>query len=134
MFFFIFIGTSYAQGKLSSDAVGSWRPYSESIYYDSGGNKSITPVTRRLNLNSGGQWSFGSSNGNWRVENISQNDWKNWGINPYGPTRKIILTGWNKSSAGGPIEESGGRIDFLWVIYRSQSSFGPATIWIKFGH
>lgn len=133
-FIFIFIGNVYAQDKYPANVAGSWRPYVEFIYYDSGGNKSIKPVTRYLNLNSNGQWSFGSSNGKWHVENISKNDWSKWGISPNGQTRKIVLTGWNKSSASGPIEESDGRIDFLWVVYRSKSSFGPATIRIKFGH
>lgn len=117
-----------------TNVAGSWRPYSESIFYDRGGNKSIVPVTRRMTLSPNGQWSFGTSSGKWHVETITQNDWDNWKINPYGPTKKIVLSGWNKSTAEGPIEESSGNIDFIWVIYRTQSSFGPATVWIKFGH
>lgn len=125
--------SSSSKGSIDSALVGSWRPYSEAIYYDSGGNDITTPVSRYLELKSDGTWAFGSSSGTWSVSSIMSSDWSSWGISSYGPARKIILNNWNKGTATGPLEESG-RVDFIWVVYRYESaSLGPATIWIKFG-
>ena len=124
---------SSSSGSVDSALVGSWRPYSEAIYYDSGTNNIITPVSRYLELKSDGTWAFGSSSGTWSVSSISSSDWSSWGISSYGPTRKLVLNKWNKGTATGPIEESGS-VDFFWVVYRHEAaSLGPATIWIKFG-
>lgn len=124
---------STRSGSADSALVGSWRPYSEAIYYDSGSNNIITPVSRYLELKSDGTWVFGSSSGVWSVASLSSKDWISLGISSYGPTRKLVLNNWNKGTATGPIEESG-TVDFFWVVYRSESeSLGPATIWIKFG-
>lgn len=124
---------STRSGSADSALVGSWRPYSEAIYYDSGTNNIITPVSRYLELKSDGTWAFGSSTGTWSVSSLRSKDWSSWGISSYGPTRKLVLNNWNKGTAAGPIEESG-HVDFIWVVYRYESaSLGPATIWIKFG-
>ncbi len=119
--------------NIDKDLVGSWRPFSEAIFYDDGGNDWITPVSRRIELSADGTWSFGSSSGTWSVAPISNSDWSTWKVSSYGPNRKIILDGWNKGVASGPIEESSS-IDFFWVIYHGDMSLGPATIQIKFGH
>ncbi|MBI3032780.1 hypothetical protein HYY69_04855 [Candidatus Woesearchaeota archaeon] len=121
-------------GMLDNKLVGSWRPFSEAIFYDNGGNNWITPVSRRIELSSDGTWNFGTSTGTWSVAPITNSDWSVWKISSYGPTRKIILDGWNKGISSGPIEESGANIDFFWVIYHSDMSMGPATIQMKFGH
>lgn len=121
------------QPTTSAPVTGTWRPYSQAIFYDKGGSNIIKPVTRTLELKADGTWDFGSK-GTWEVKPIDQADWKKWGISSYGPTRKIVLNGWNKDKADGPIEESG-RVDFIWAIYRTTSaSLGPATVQIKFGH
>lgn len=117
----------------SAPVTGTWRPYSQAIFYDKGGNNIIKPVTRTLEIKPDGTWDFGSK-GKWEIKPIESADWKKWGISSYGPTRKIVLNGWNKDKADGPIEESSG-VDFIWAIYRTTSaSLGPATVQIKFGH
>ncbi|MBI5158621.1 hypothetical protein HY992_00700 [Candidatus Micrarchaeota archaeon] len=73
-----------------------------------------TPVTRKLELASFGSWNFGDSSGTWSVEEASEEDWKEWGVEPYGPTKKLVLNGWSGDKASGPIEESDERIDFFW--------------------
>lgn len=119
--------------NIDKNLVGSWRPFSEAIFYDNGGNNFITPVSRRIELSADGTWTFGSSSGTWSVAPISNSDWSTWKVSSYGPNRKILLDGWNKGIASGPIEESSA-IDFFWVIYHSDMSMGPATIQMKFGH
>ena len=57
----------------------------------------------------------------WKISDIKSSDWKEWGIASYGPTKKIILNGWNKKIATGPIESTGNNADFIWVIYRYNS-------------
>lgn len=116
---------------------GSWRVYSERIFYDIGGAGSTTvPVTRKLELMKDGTWAFGDSNGKWVVTEITSDDWTRWGISSYGPTRKVTLQGWNKGTADGPVEEEKGQIDFIWVIYHVEPPQvqNAGTIWIKFGH
>ncbi len=120
----------------SGSVVGEWRVYSARIYYDIGGGghagKGLS--SRTLVLSPGGRWRFGSSAGTWLVRPIRAADWRRWGVSPYGPRRRIVLRGWNRSVADGPIEE-GSRVDFLWVIYRVAPPLvgDPGTIWLKFG-
>ena len=56
-------------------------------------------------------------------------------MSSFGPTQKIVLKGWSGSVGDGPIEQSGGRVDFFWVIYRAVPPLvrRPATISMKFG-
>lgn len=115
---------------------GTWREYSATISYDAGGGGSEATSTQELSLQSSGSWSFGSSHGHWSVEPIVAADWKRWGLTPYGPTWKLVLTGWNGGSSQGPIETSGGRADFVWIIYHASPPLvqAAATIWLKLGH
>ena len=117
--------------------VGSWRIFSERIFYDIGGaGSAAVPVTRNLELLKDGTWKFGDSNGTWTVTEITNDDWTRWGINPYGPSRKITMDGWNKATADGPIEEEKSQIDFIWVIYHVEPPQvqNAGTVWLKFGH
>lgn len=116
------------------EIAGSWRIYSEYLYYLEGGSQIITPVTTTLALNSDGAWTFGSSSGTWSVSAITSSDWTQWGISSYGPTRKLVLTNWNNGTSTGPIDESNGQVDFVWVIYPATDISSPGTVWMKFGH
>lgn len=123
-------GTGQPDAKLA----GSWRVYSEYLYYDAGGGSTVTPVTTKLNLNADGTWQFGSSSGTWGVASITSSDWAKWGISPYGTTsRKIVLNNWAGGTADGPIDETSSGVDFIWVVYRV-SQPDPGTVWVKFGH
>jgi hypothetical protein len=115
----------------AANLLSSWRIWSESIYYDAGGYNFISPVSTRLDLTADGKWQFGSSQGTWSITTISADDWQRWGIQPYGPTRKIVMENWNRARGDGPIEGEGG-LDFLWVVYHVAEP-RPATIWLKFG-
>lgn len=118
------------------ELVRKWRLYSEGAYYDSGEiNILDRPPASYLELKEDSTWQFRGATGTWEVQDISEDDWASWGVNSFGPTRKIVLYGWNNDRVDGPIEESGGRADFIWVIYRA----GPpevkslAQIQMKFG-
>lgn len=114
----------------------SWRVLSARIFYDQGGGGDLsTVITTRLELSGNGTWTFGSSSGAWDVRDITSGDWSRWGIQPYGPTQKVVLDGWNGGVADGPIEESGGQVDFVWVIYPEgpPTISAPGTVWMKFG-
>ncbi len=125
-----------------AEFVGTWRVYSERLFYDQGGGGSTlsassgTSTTQKLELKKNGEWTFGSSSGTYIVAGVGEGDWKSWGIEAYGPTRKITLEGWNKGTASGPVEESGNVVSFIWVLYR----VGPPTVskpgmaHMKFGH
>ena len=122
-------------GAGPADMVGSWRIYSERIFYDRGGAGALgTPVSRVLEIKGNGEWEFGESRGTWRVEPIAAGDWKRWSTQPYGPRRKIVLEGWAKGPADGPVEESS-RVDFVWVIYRvaPPSVRAEGMVQMKFG-
>lgn len=117
--------------------VGNWRIYSEYIFYDTGGSNWLdTPVTRQLELGSNGKWVFGSSTGTWKIEEITDADWEKWGVDPYGPTRRMVMNNWNKVGADGPIEETKTNVDFIWVIYRAEPPVVsyPGQIQMKFSH
>ncbi len=121
----------------SNEFVGLWREFSSRMFYDIGGGGAVGSGSGQpLELNSDGTWKFGVSTGKWGVEEIKEEDWTAWQVQAYGPKRKIILENWNKAIASGPVEESEGRIDFFWVIYRVEpptvSSAGQVQI--KYGH
>lgn len=105
------------------NAAGSWRLYPS--YTTS------MPSASKLELSPLGTWQFGTSVGLYHVEQISDDDWKNWGVDAYGPNYKIVLDGWNGHRASGPIEtETDGTVDFIWVIYESERG----QVQLKFGH
>lgn len=135
-------GCTLVPGVSGSNAnlVGAWRVYSEKLFYDKGGSSylNLSMTTRNLELTVFGTWNFGDSSGAWSVEKITEEDWKEWGIDAYGPTKKLVLDGWSGSKATGPIEESeeNDRINFFWVVYRAEppTVHTPGTVFIKFGH
>lgn len=108
--------------------VGAWRVFSDSIYYPDGGFSYRTTPDSLLAIHEDGTWSFATFSGTWRTENISADDWAAWGVNPYGPIRKIILDGL-PGSMGAPIEEDLAAIRFLWAIYDEPEG----RVWQKFG-
>lgn len=114
---------------------GAFREYSAYIGYKAGGGGAGPTSTRQLVL-SGDEWRFGSSSGTFRTAPITAADWHRWGTNPYGPTTKIVLSGWNGGTADGEVEAEGSAVDFFWVIYDvPKSRFNPAaTVKLKFGH
>jgi hypothetical protein len=129
-------GAGPPQSAAPLEFTGSWRVYSETLFFDaggSGGSDSGASTTRELDLNEDGRWEFGSSNGAWHVTTIDPADWSRWGVEEYGPQRKIVLEGWAGDVADGPIEESDAGVDFLWVIYRVDEP-GPGVVQMKFGH
>lgn len=114
----------------------AWRVLSARIYYDDGGGGDLsTVITTTLDIYDDGTWEFGSSSGMWYVESITDDDWQLWGIDPYGPTEKLVLEGWNGDVADGPIEGSGGYIDYMWIVYREgpPAISAPGTVWMKLG-
>ncbi len=114
----------------------AWRVLSARAFYDQGGGGDLsTVITTRLELSGDGTWTFGSSSGAWDVADITPDDWSQWGVQPYGPTQKVVLDGWDGGVAAGPIEESGGQVDFVWVIYPEgpPTISAPGTVWMKFG-
>ncbi|MBI2579393.1 MAG: hypothetical protein HYW27_00645 [Candidatus Aenigmarchaeota archaeon] len=113
---------------------GTWRAYSDYIYYKDGDFKyRITPESL-LNIHKDSRWEFGGMAGTVSVVNITKDDWSRWGISAYGPTRKIVFSGW-QGAAEGPIEESIGAIDFIWAIYNSvlPGEEREGSVWLKFG-
>ena len=117
--------------------LGTWTVFSARIYYEDGGSGSDNPARYgQLELRSDGTWQFGSSTGSWHTTAITGADWTRWGVQSYGPTRKLVLVGWSDGVADGPVEESGGQVDFLWVISPAAppTVSTPGTVWLKFGH
>ena len=117
-----------AAGSLEDALVGTWRNYTD------------TKSTRMLELRADKTWSFGSSNGSWHVEPIQPGDWEPWGmapeiLAPYYPTQKIVVEGWNRGTASGPIEEGDLGIDFFFVVYQVGPPIvsRPALAQLKFG-
>ncbi|MDP2673599.1 MAG: hypothetical protein Q8Q00_01680 [Dehalococcoidia bacterium] len=129
-------GAGPPQSAAPVEFAGQWRVYSETLFYDaggSGGSDSGSSTTRELSLHEDGTWEFGSSNGTWYVTAIDAADWSRWGVEDYGPQRKVVLEGWNDDFGDGPIEESEAGVDFLWVIYRVDEP-SPGVVQMKFGH
>ncbi len=119
---------------------GIWHSFSSYFYYDAGGGGGGAGGGAALRMN-GNHWYYGTSSGTFKVAPITAADWKHWGIQPYGPTKKIIWSHWGKQgTADGPIETERikGRlhVDFLWVIYHENPPIVqyPGTVWLKFGH
>ncbi|MBI2548053.1 hypothetical protein HYW21_01765 [Candidatus Woesearchaeota archaeon] len=130
------IGLPQLDSQVDAAFVGSWRVFSERIFYDIGGAGALgISVTRNLELSSDGTWSFGDSAGTWTVTEITDEDWARWDIDPYGPTRKITLSNWNNGVGDGPVEEDEGIVDFIWVVYRVEPPLveNAGTVWLKFG-
>ncbi|MDO8627626.1 MAG: hypothetical protein Q7K42_04125, partial [Candidatus Diapherotrites archaeon] len=119
---------------------GNWRAYSKGIYYDDGDWDFAETPTELMKLFDDNTWSHGSLNGTWETLPIQENDWTKWGIESYGPTRKMFLHGWpnkeNPDGADGPIEERGAIVDYFWTIYRTDApeEKSPAQVQMKFGH
>ena len=92
-------------------------------------------TTRRLTL-SGGRWHFGTSSGRFRVAAITAADWTKWGIEAYGPTRKVVFSGWSGATATGPIEGTGAQVDFFWLMYPARPPVvrTAGVVSLKFGH
>ncbi len=114
---------------------GEWRVYSQTLFYDAGGSggaDASSSSTTRLRLGSDGTWRFGRSRGTWRVAPTDDDAWERWGVEAYGPEMRVVLDGWGGEGADGPIETDGGRVDFLWVIYRVEEP-SPGTVQMKFG-
>jgi hypothetical protein len=125
-----------APANIDTQLVGTWRIYSESFYYDAGGGgvmDSSQVVGTDLFLYGDGSWEFGSSYGWWSVAQINGSEWARWLVDPYGPTRKMVLDGWNGGVGDGPLDEETGYVDFVWLIYHVDSP-DPGTVYIKFGH
>jgi hypothetical protein len=129
-------------GAHPTDFVGSWRVFSERIFYDLGGAgawtsaSAGTATTRLLEIHADGKWDFGSSKGTWEVQPIGPTDWQRWRVKPYGPTRKMVLSHWHGSDDSiGAIEETS-RVNFFWVRYHVEPPLvhKPGTIKMKFGH
>ena len=124
------------QSAAPVEFAGQWRVYSETLFYDaggSGGSDSGSSTTRELSLHEDGTWEFGNSSGSWYVTTIAAADWDRWGVEDYGPRRKVVLEGWSDSAGDGPIEESEASVDFLWIIYRVDDP-SPGVVQMKFGH
>jgi len=124
------------ESSMEPQIVRKWRVYSESIFYDEGGSNFLeTPATTLLDIRTDQTWSFGSSSGTWSIQPIENADWQKWGVNAYGPKRKLVLNGWNGGTNDGPIEQSGDRVDFMWVIYRAEPPTvqSAGQIQMKFG-
>jgi hypothetical protein len=130
-------GDSSARAVSSRPFLGNWRVYSARLYFDAGGGGDFgTPASRLLTLAAGGTWKYGPSTGTWAVQPVKSADWKRWEVSAYGPTRKLVVVGWSKGTADGPIEESNGRVDFMWLIYHVQRPVvsDPGIVDLKFGH
>ena len=126
------------------NVTGTWRVYSERIFYDVGGAGAImsasggNATTLPLIIKEDGTYNFGTNHGKLTIENIQEPDWKVWRAKSYGPTRKIVLTGWSKEAAtvSGPLEERDGRVNFIWVVYHVSPPIvlKAGNIDMKFGH
>jgi len=118
------VSNTTSAGTSSDSVVGTWR------------NLSTPSSTTRLILDSSGTWAFDTSSGTLTISSIEASDWTSWGINAYdGPTRKLILTGWNKTESSGPIEESGGTINYIWLVYlyTDPDTKVTSTVQVKYG-
>jgi len=119
------------------ELAGGWRILSERIFYDQGGGGAWSQgdTSQGLELAADGTWAVGASTGRWEIQPITANDWTTWGVKPYGPTRKIVVHGWNRGDATGPIEESAQDVAFIWIIYRvgPPTVGAPASVEIRFG-
>lgn len=132
---FAFLISNADAKSLDNSIAGTWRVMSMRTDYKSGFSETIVRTnTMRVSINPDHTWKFSSSSGTWKIADIKSSDWKEWGINSYGPTKKIILNNWNKKSGSGPIEISNGNVDAIWIIYQYISSTkGPGIEQMKVG-
>lgn len=100
-----------------------WVVSSATVFYDSGGSDTIS-IDDVLEIRPDQTWSFSQQNGRWEIDVVEENDWKRWAMNDFGATIKMVLHGWNGEIGDGPIQEIGGRISSIWLVYRS----GPPEI------
>ncbi len=127
------VSCSVAGGTVDSRLVGTWRQYSARYDYDAGGAAvSDTPLSDNLVIKPDGTWSYGTSKGSISSSKLTPDDTKKWG-GMSDVQIKVVLNGWEKGTAEGPVQESGGRVNFIWVIYRVTSP-RPGTVSLKFGH
>lgn len=124
-------GRAAAGGSSGCGLSGEFRPHYGSLHYDSGGTSVMPAGTRTLVL-SGTRWQYGTSSGSWRTEPVAAADWGRWQGQPYGPTRKIVLTGWAGGTADGPIDERGAVVDGFWVVYRTRPPAAPGLALLRF--
>jgi hypothetical protein len=134
------VGTAPPGARADAALVGSWRIHSSRLFFDAGGASHLgtilnTPGSRTLDLFQDGTWKFGRSSGSWSVSEAAAEDWKRWGVEAYGPKRKIVLSGWNQGQGTGPVEESDKGIDFFWILYRAEppAVSDPGMVHAKFG-
>ena len=132
-FAFVFFAFVISAGCGQAEISDRWRIHSETAFWDAGGSTVLdTPVTTELALGAGGDWHFASSSGRWSIQEIDATDWERWGIDAYGPTRRLVLDGWGGDSADGPIEDDEtGDAEGLWVIYRVTDPMS-GTVWMNF--
>lgn len=123
-------------GAIDAALAGTWRVLSARLFYDAGGGGSVRTDGPDLTLGADGTFAYGETIGTWSLGSIADDDWARWQTNPYGPGRKISFAGWQPGGiADGPIEESGGPVDFLWVIFRAEPPLvgAPGMVQMKFG-
>ena len=106
--------------------VGKWKMHSQGRYQDEVGEWVFeSDLSRILEIKEDKTWDFGPSKGTWNVLPIEEDDWKRWGVSPYGPAKKIVMDKWNQKGADGPIEANSGQVSFFWVIYTVQYEGKP---------
>ncbi|MBI5222873.1 hypothetical protein HY990_00470 [Candidatus Micrarchaeota archaeon] len=130
----IIFGCTENSSKDETGLVGSWRIYPATTNYK--GEVDYSKLSsRKLEIKEDGNWQFGSSSGSWKIETISSQDWERWETEPYEPTKRLVLNGWDGKTVDGPIEGEEGRPDFIWLIYEVKDSQGQERqLQLKFGH
>lgn len=122
-----------AAGTVDPAVAGDWRILTETIFFDSGLSQQATPVTTVLSLSADGTWTFGTSSGTWSVSDLAASDWTTWNGTAGAQTRKVILEGWDGCPGDGPIDEAGGVVDNIWIVYAYSSEVsGDGDVWLKF--
>ncbi len=76
-------------------------------------------TTTILELKADKTWTFGTSQGTWKVLPIEDEDWQKWGVDPYGPKKKIVLENFGDDGGSGPIEAYKGEVSFFWAMYKA---------------
>jgi hypothetical protein len=117
-------GPQSNSGASTTAFAGQWAVLSQRIVYDAGGASNVSISGTPLALGSNGTWTYGAMSDQLTVDSIAAADWTRWKASPYGPTRKLTFSGWNPGPADGPVEESGGVVNYVWVVYH----VGPPTI------
>ncbi|MBI5227611.1 hypothetical protein HY988_03420 [Candidatus Micrarchaeota archaeon] len=113
---------------------GSWRIYPLRLNIEGGVDYRVLS-SRKLELHEDGSWDFGSSHGTWKSQTITEADWQKWSTEKYGPTKKIVLDGWEGKVVDGPVDEENGAVNFFWLIYDVKNSYDKTVqLQLKFGH